>query len=203
MAEKYIFQENGKFLVKNIIGSECVTFGSFDNIDDAIEFRDEMEDYGWPYSKPTSNSITKIESNIFEEDGIYFVSKQISEFEIVFGRFNSLKNAQSLKHKLIENAWNMNFAIKPFKYGRYIRKDQNYIVNRTVDGEYINYGSYKFLDEAISRRDSLIEMNWGMDENSILSNLGITELDGVHHNIGKAGRKYIVYKWEGMKCIFL
>lgn len=203
MDEKFIYQENNQFLVKNFVGSECVTFGSFNTIDEAIEFRDEMEDYGWPYSKPTSHSITKIESNIFEEDGIFSVSKEILDFEIIFGRFNSLERAQSFKHKLIENAWNMNFSIRPFKYGRYIRKDSNFIVNRTIDGKYFNYGSYKFLDEAISRRDELIDTNWEMSDESILSNLGIIELSGLHHNIGKVGRKYLVFKWEGMKCIFL
>ena len=203
MDEKYIYQEDNKFLVKNFVGSECVTFGSFDNVDEAIEFRDEMEDYGWPYAKSTSKSITKIESNIFEEDGIFQVSKQIAEFEIIFGRFDSLSQAQSFKYKLIENAWNLNFYIKPFKYGRYIRKGKNFIVYKEVDGKNITFGSYKYFDEAISRRDKLIEDNWGMDDSKILSNLGIVELDGLNHNIGKVGRKYVVFKWEGMKCILL
>ena len=199
MIEEYIYEENGQFIIKKEIRGKLVNFGTFDNLEDAIEERDELEDYGWPYLDESDN-IEEVEKFIFKEDGRYYISKRILDYDIVFGNFDSVEGAKKLKHKLIDNGWNVNFQSRPPKYGKFIQKTagNKYTIVKDIDGTNKRFGTYKRLDEALTIRDELISDNWKMGPYSILSNLGITEIDS---NTGKVGRKVAVYKWEDSKLI--
>lgn len=199
MIEEDIYEEDGQFIIKKDINGKLITFGTFDNLDEAIEERDELEEYGWPY-RPEEDTIEEIEKFIFKEEGRFFISKRILDKEVIFGNFDSLDRAKSLKRKLIDNAWNLNFQNRPPKYGKYITKTANkrFSISKEFDGELKRFGYYKTLDEALMVRDDLVSANWEMDEKHILSNIGI---DNVDFNIGKVGRRYAVYKWEDSKCI--
>ena len=199
LIEEDIYEENNQFVIKKEINGKMVTFGVFDNLDDAIEERDELEEYGWPYAPDEEESANEVEKNIYEEDGRFFISKNILDKEIIFGNFDSLERAKALKRKLIDNAWHLNFQSRPPKYGKFINKTGNkrFSIAREFDGEIKRFGYYKSLEDALMYRDDLVSSNWEMDENSILSNLGIEEVD---FNIGKVGRRYCVYKWDGDKC---
>lgn len=193
-----IYEENGQFIIKKEINGKMITFGTFDNLDDAIEERDELEDYGWPY-RPEEESIKEVEKFIFEEEGRFFVSINILDKKIIFGNFNSLEGAKALRRKLIDNAWNVNFQSRPPKYGKYINKTANkrFVIAKDFNGETKRFGHFKSLDEALSVRDDYVFANWEMDEKCILSNIGIENVD---LNIGKVGRRYAVYKWEDSTC---
>lgn len=198
MIEEDIYEENGQFVIKKEIKGKLITFGTFDNLDEAIEERDELEEYGWPY-RPEEDSIKEIEKYIFEEEGRFFISKRILDKEIRFGNFNSLDATKSLKRKLIENAWNLNFQSRPPKYGKYINKTANkkFSIAKEFNGEIKRFGYYSSLNEALMIRDDLVSSNWKMGEETILYNLGIEEVD---FNIGKVGRRYAVYKWDDSIC---
>ena len=198
MIENDIYEESNKFIVKKEIRGKWVTFGSFENMNDAIELRDELEDYGWPYRE--ENEIDEIEKYIFKENNKFLVSRNIIGHDIVFGIFDSLNNAKSFKRRLVQNAWNLNFYTRPSKYGKYIRRAgaKRYGIFKDVDGNDINFGYFKTVNEAILVRDELIDNNWNMGENKILSNLGIMEFD---LGIGLVGRKFVVFDWEESKCI--
>ena len=203
--EKDIYKEGELFVIKKEIEREIVNFGSFETLDEAIERRDELEEYGWPYlkEKPKDSEFKQIEKHITQKDDYYIVSKFIKNFEIVYGMFDSLKSAKDFKRKLIKNAWNLSFTSRELRYGKYIRKDSNrFIVYRDINGQYTPYHTFKFLDEAIVYRDELIDNNWGMDDSYILSNIGVQELDAIEENIAKIGRKYTVFLWEESKCTF-
>ena len=198
MVEENIYEEDGRFHIKKEINGNLIHFGTFDSLNDAIEKRDELEEYGWPY-RPDEDSIKEVEKYIFKEDNRFFISKKILDKEIIFGNFDSLERAKSLKRKLIENAWHLNFHTRPPKYGRYIQKTANnrYSIIKEFNGETNRFGYYKTLDEALMIRNELVSSNWEMGEDHILSNLGIDDVD---LNIGKVGRKYAVYKWDDSKC---
>ena len=203
--EKDIYKEGELFVIKKEIEREIVNFGSFETLEEAIERRNELEEYGWPYlkEKPKDSEFKQIEKHITQKDDYYIVSKFIKNFEIVYGMFDSLKSAKDFKRKLIKNAWNLNFTSRELRYGKYIRKDNNrFIVYRDINGQYTPYNTFKFLDEAIVYRDELIDNNWGMDDSYILSNIGVQELDSIEENIAKIGRKYTVFLWEESKCTF-
>ena len=78
MIYKDIYKEGNLYIIKKEIDGECVIFGTFSNLDDAIEERNELEDYGWPYLKDKSKD-KFVESFIYEEKGKYFVSKNKKE----------------------------------------------------------------------------------------------------------------------------
>lgn len=198
MVEEDIYEEDGKFVIKKEINGKLITFGTFDSLYDAIEERDELEDYGWPY-RPEEDTIKEVEKFIFEEDGRFFISKKILDKEMIFGNFDSLERAKSLKRKLIDNAWHLNFQTRPTKYGKYISKTKNkrFLISKDFNGEIKRFGYYKTLEEALLVRDNLVSANWEMGEEYILSNIGIENVD---FNIGKISRKYAVYKWEDDKC---
>ena len=48
MIEQDIYEKDGSYIIKKEINEECLIFGIFDNLEDAIEKRDELEEYGWP-----------------------------------------------------------------------------------------------------------------------------------------------------------
>jgi len=198
LVEKDIYEENGQFVIKKEINGKLINFGTFTSLDEAIEERDELEEYGWPY-RPEEDAIQEVEKYIFKDDGRFYISKKILDKEIIFGNFDSLERAKSLKRKLIDNAWHLNFQNRPPKYGKYINRTANkrFSISKEFNGEIKRFGYYKSLDEAKLVRDNLVSNNWEMDEKYILSNLGIENVD---FNIGKVGRRYAVYKWDDSTC---
>lgn len=175
-----------------------ITFGTYSDLDEAIENRDELEEYGWPY-RPEPETIQEVEKFIFKDNNRFFISKKILDFDIVFGNFDSLERAKSLKRKLIDNAWNVNFPTRTMKYGRYIIKTANkrFQITKKVNGSNKSFGTFKTLEDALFARDELVTDNWGMGNDKILFNLGVEEVD---MNIGQVGRKFAVFKWEDSKC---
>ena len=175
-----------------------ITFGTYDDLDEAIENRDELEEYGWPY-RPEPETIQEVEKFVFKENNRFFISRKILDFDIVFGNFDSLDRAKALKRKLIDNAWNVNFPTRTMKYGRYISRTGNkrFQIVKDVDGNNKSFGTFKSLDDALFARDELVSDNWGMGKSKILFNLGVDEVD---MNIGQVGRKYAVFKWDNSKC---
>lgn len=200
MPEKDIYQEGNVFIIKKEINGNWIDFGNFNDIDEAIARRDELEEYGWPCTTE-EKSIKKIEKHIYQEEGRFLVYNIIDNKEIIFGSFDNFKKAKSFKRKLLEYSWNVNFASKLSEYGKYVLKEGNkFVIRKSVDGVPKRYGVFKNLDEALVVRDSLIENNWNMSDDRILSNLGIEELKGKDENIGKIGRSYTVFKWDGSRC---
>ena len=198
MIENDIYEESNNFIVKKEIHGKWITFGSFKNLDDAIELRDELEDYGWPYRDDTQRD--EVEKYIYRENNKFLVSKKFIGHDIVFGIFDSLDKAKSFKRRLVQNAWNLNFYTRPSKYGKYIKRvgAKRYGIFKDINGEDINFGYFKTVDEAIIARDGLVDNNWNMGEDKILSNLGIVEFD---LGIGLVGRKFIVFEWDESECI--
>ena len=95
----------------------------------------------------------------------------------------------------------MNFSTRSSEYGRYIRKERDkYLVFNTINGKFKRFGLFNFYEEANIQREKLISDNWGQGKESILFNLGIKELGSHEEYIGKIGRKFTVFKWEGSKC---
>ena len=83
LVEEDIYEEDGQFVIKKEINGKLITFGIFDSLNDAIEERDELEEYGWPY-RPEENNIKEIEKFIFNENDRFYISKKILDKEIIF-----------------------------------------------------------------------------------------------------------------------
>ena len=140
---KDIFKEGNLYIIRKEINGEWIDFGSFSTLDEAIDERNELEDYGWPYLKEDSQD-KFIEKFIYEEDGKYFVSKTILDIEIIYGVFDSLDKAKSLKRILIDNCWSLAPKSGKIKYSKYIIKQGNkYIVRKRFSNKiYGHFGSF-------------------------------------------------------------
>ena len=51
MLKKDIFKEGNLYIIRKEIDGELVDFGSFSSLEEAIDERDELEEYGWPFLK--------------------------------------------------------------------------------------------------------------------------------------------------------
>lgn len=174
MDGEFIFEENGFFIIKREIKGDLITFGSYSNLDDAIEAKEDLEDCGWPIPKDAFKNETKHMDEIGSEYGKYIykekndfiVSRLINDEEIIFGRFKTLEEAKEFKYKLIDHAWATLFRDSQNKYGKFISKAYGkYFVSRTVCGEFKRFGSFYTLDDALKYRDELIKTNWGYPNN--------------------------------------
>lgn len=202
MIYKDIYKEGDLYIIKKEIDGEYIKFGSFSDLNEAIEERNELEDYGWPYLKDNSKD-KFIENFIYEENGKYIVSKNILDVELIYGVFDSLDEAKSLKRDLIQNCWSLSSKSSIIKVSKYIIKHKNkFIIRKKFSEKIKSFGSYSNLDEAIIARDKLVDKNWGMPKDKILVNLDMVELKGKNEFIGKAGKSFVVYNYSDNKCVF-
>ena len=205
MNEEDIYEENNLYIIKKEINGKWVNFGIFSDLNKAIERRDELEEYGWPYQDNEPKNYEKIEKYIYKKDDRFLIIKKILDVNIIFGNFDEYDKAKHFKRKLIDNAWNVNSMNSRKKYGKYIQKSKdNFTIAKRFNNKTKFFGTYNNLDDAILKRNQLVDKNWGMDESTILENIGIHELNTLEDkNIAKVGRKYTVFKWEDHLCSIL
>ena len=169
MEEEHIYKEGNLYIIRREIDGQMIEFGRFSTLYEAIEERDELEDYGWPYLPQEPPEEKPIEEDygqyISKRDGKFVVSRVIRGEEKIFGEFLSLELAKEYKYKLIENAWDDSFRTKNIgPYGKFITKEgKRFVINRRIKGKNTRFGSYSTLDEAIIAREKLIDDNWGVD----------------------------------------
>lgn len=100
--------------------------------------------------------------HIRKEDNYYIVSRQIKGKEVVFGKFTDLECAKEYERKLIIHGWVAYFSPYVSPYGKYIVKQgRKFYVLRAFSGKKHNFGSFYNLEDAIRRREELIDDNWG------------------------------------------
>lgn len=77
--EEFIFKEGDKFTIKRDIGGKLINFGYFNTLDEAISYREELDDDGWPIPKKQQNVPIKEEYGkyISKKDGKFIVSRVI------------------------------------------------------------------------------------------------------------------------------
>lgn len=167
MEEEDIYKEGNLFVIKKEIEGKMITFGSFDTLEEAIEERDELEEYGWPYL-PEEPEEKSIEENygqyISKRNDKFVVSRIIRSKEKIFGVFDTLAEAKEYKYKLIDNAWDdiLNYEGEYSKF-IYKNKDKRFIISRNIFGKTKYFGSYHTFEEALEAREKLIDDNWGID----------------------------------------
>ena len=177
---KYISFINNYYRVNKKINGKLKFFGSFKDKNNAIVLRDLLVENGWvesgipneyfsDYSKSNEGKHGKY---IILANGYFKVNKQIDGKNKVFGSFADVENAHRLRDLLIENDWDKSHIPREFlndhtnskkelKFGDYIKFDYNYFrVQKTIDGEERNFGSFKSGKDASALRDLLIENGW-------------------------------------------
>lgn len=200
--EEYIFKENNEFIIRKEINGDLLDFGHFNSLDEAIEKRDELADDGWPYIRKESLKRKKrFGKYIYLENNKYVVSRKIKNFEIIYGKYDHLKDAQSLKRILIDNAWYIGYR-KRGDY-RYISKSQKrYSIAKHVNNKSRYFGSFSTLADALNRRDELINNNWDMPNDTLLENIGVYHWNEEEAYIAETVADITILRIVGNKIIF-
>ena len=177
---KNIIFVNNYYKVHKTINGKRKSFGSFKDKKNAIILRDLLIENGWVesgipkefFSDHSSSNEGKYGKNILLSNGYFRVKKQIGGKNRVFGSFENVENAHRLRELLIRNDWNKSNIPQEFlndhanskreeKFGEYIRFNYNYYrVQKTIDGEERNFGSFKQGKNAVHLRNLLIANDW-------------------------------------------
>ena len=192
--EEYIFEEDGKFVIRRELNGKLICFGSFNTLDEALDRRDELDFDGWPIT------VQHVDSPIVEEniekisENQYIVFRYIGEEKDIYGPYDSLVAAKKAKNNLKATGWESDLDYAGSKYGKYIRKDHNkFVVYKIIKGENINFGTFDNLDDAKKHRDELIRNNWGK--------YNIKPKKGYGKYITKVGEKFRIQKAINGKII--
>lgn len=165
--EEYIFKEGDKFIIKRDIGGKLIIFGSFNTLEEAISYRDELDHDGWPIPKKQQEAPIKEEYGkyISKKDGKFIISRVIRGKEKIFGEFDTLDEAKQFKVKLIDNAWDdiLNYKGPYSKFIFKSKRDNRFVIFRNMFGKSKYFGSYSTFEEALIAREKLIDDNWGVD----------------------------------------
>ena len=185
--EDYIFKEDNQFVIKRELNGKVINFGSFDSLEEAINYRDELEFDGWPIPREENDS-PNVEDNIEKiNDSEYIVFRIIKGKKDVYGPYDSLTSARKAKYNLKATGWESDLDYAGSKYGKYISKMSNkFVVRRIISGKYVEFGSFDNLEDARNHRDELILDNWG--------EYNIKPSRGYGKYIAKVGKKYRVQK---------
>ena len=160
--EEYIFQEGNKFVIKRELMGKLINFGSFDSLEEAVNYRDELDFDGWPIPKENPDP-SIIEENIQKISGDeYIVFRFIDKEKEVYGPYKSLEAAKKAKYNLKFTGWGSDLDHVGSKYGRYIYKQHGkFVVRRVISGKFVEFGTFNNLEEARKVRDDLVLNNWG------------------------------------------
>ena len=182
---KHIRFINNYYRVNKTINGKLKFFGSFKDKNNAIVLRDLLVENGWIesgipkefFSDHSGSNEGKYGKYIIFSNGFYRVNKQIDGKNKVFGSFENIDNARRLRYLLIKNDWDKSNIPREFlndhtnskkelKFGEYIKFNYNYFrVQKTVNGEERNFGSFKEGRNALYLRNLLISNDW--DETKI------------------------------------
>ena len=182
---KYIIYVNNYYKVNKKINGKLKFFGSFKDKNNAIVLRDLLVENGWVesgipkefFSDHSSSNEGKHGKYIIFANGFFKVNKVIEGKNKVFGSFENVDNAHRLRDLLIKNDWDKSnipreflndhtYSKKEMKFGDYIKFNYNYFrVQRRINGEERNFGSFKDGRNAVYLRNLLIANNW--DETKI------------------------------------
>lgn len=175
---------NGKFLVFKYIMGEKITFGEYDTIDEAMMIKNNLISNAW-------------ESLEFNDRGAYgkYIRKSGDKFIVSriyngethnFGYFRTLDEAMEVREHLVETNWGDLNIKHSMRLGKYISFNGiYYIIQKTINGELINFGFFNDLEDAKKQRDLLIQDNWSRFE---------VPDDSTRH-IHRDGDKYIIFNY--------
>jgi len=177
---KYITFANNYYRVIKTFNGKTKFFGSFNDKNNAIVLRDLLIENGWIesgipnefFSDHASSKEGKYGKYIIFVNGHFGVNKHINGKRKLFGSFENIENAHRLRDLLIKNDWDKSNipriflndhtnSKKEIEFGEYIKFDYNYFrVQKTINGEEKNFGSFKDGQNAVYLRDLLIENDW-------------------------------------------
>ena len=163
---KFIYKNKDKFVVERKIKGELKTFGSFDTIEEAIKFREDLINDNWGIE----GEINLVREGTYGKyirfiNGIYKIEKTIDGELLSFGLFDTLDEAILARKILIENAWDDDTQVPDTLYSWRQFTSYNPIlngweVNNLIGSDIISFGIFNTTSDAKLAIKILIENAW-------------------------------------------
>jgi len=166
---KFIRKNGNNFEIYKIINGVRKFYGSFDNLFDAQNRRNELLDDNWGYSTdelPAPGRKPKYGKYIIYNNGFFKISKFIDGQQRYIGKFDSFEKAKELREYLIKNHWDLSLLPQEMlddKRIHNIRKIRGRFL--VFDNDKKFYDSFDTYEEAKEYLDYLIENNWEINDN--------------------------------------
>lgn len=155
---KYISYNGFYYMIQKTIDGELITFGHFNELEDAIKQRDFLVQCNWSRFDVPDDSTKYI-----RKDGDkYIIFNYIDgEFQF-FGESNSLDEAKKIRNELIVNDWTIPEQEKIIeKISDNVYYDGEYYIVQKQESDQVRiYGVYKSRDRAINCEKNLIKYDW-------------------------------------------
>ncbi len=167
---KYISTEDDKFIVSRVIRGQRKIFGRFTNLEYAKEYETNLIINGW--DDTFKSNVSPCGKFIRKNEGKFYIIREINGQRINFGSFNHLDAAIKKREELIDDNWGIDedFQSEKSPYGKYIScLNDLYYIQKNLDNEIYNFGTFDSLEDAITARDILISNNW--DDSKVPDNL--------------------------------
>ena len=160
---EFISKIDGKYKIHRVFDGKDIDFGTFNTLDEAIKYRDELDDDGWPIPLSESEDYSFSEKYIKKlSENKFIVFNEINNKEKTFGPYNSIEMAKIARRNLLSNGWESDLEFSRAKYTKYIRKEgNNFVIVKQIKGEFHKFGTFKSLEEAKKSRNELVDSNWG------------------------------------------
>ena len=121
---EFISKIDGKYKIHRVFDGKDIDFGTFNTLDEAIKYRDELDDDGWPIPLSESEDYSFSEKYIKKlSENKFIVFNEINNKEKTFGPYNSIEMAKIARRNLLSNGWESDLEFSRAKYTKYIRKE--------------------------------------------------------------------------------
>ena len=165
---KFIKKNGNNFEIYKTINGIRKFYGSFGNLFDAQNRRNELIDDNWGYSTdelPAPGRKPKYGKYIIFHNGFFKISKFVDGQQRYIGKFDTVEDAKELRDYLIKNHWDLTLLPPEMlddKRVHNIRKIRGrYLV---FDNDKKLYDSFDTYEEAKEYLDYLIENNWEIND---------------------------------------
>lgn len=113
------------------------------------------------YLKRTKTFV-KLPKYIYQRrNGWFEIRKRVGGVLIYWGSFPTLEEATLHRAYYLGKNWQVNPHFKATRH--IIKRDDNYVVLKKIDGKVISYGTFNNLEDAMHERDVCMTCNWDYD----------------------------------------
>lgn len=171
----YITQaSNGSYRIAKKINGKPYQFGTYDNLETAIYYRDYFQDKGWSNclnertrhtSTPKTRNYDYNMRHIRKSGPHYRIDKTINKTKYNFGTYDTLLEAIFFRDYFEENNWPLDERLKYTNQPTYItgNPERGYEIRKIIDGECLHMGIFYDYELAASEVEHFKKCNWDLD----------------------------------------
>ena len=106
-----------------------------------------------------TKTFEKLPKYIYQrKNGWFEIRKRIGDVLLYWGSFPTLEEAQLHKAYYIGKKWKVDPSFKSKRH--IIKRNNKYVVSKTIDGKAVSYGTFDNLEDAMHERDVCLACNW-------------------------------------------